>query len=428
MPSSNKLAPFQPHFRKTTLALFLALLCGCNQAETTENTPAQSAIGTVENSGASCSVNELAPYEALADISELPDPFLGLNGERITHQQQWRCRRAEIAAQFQHYELGVKPPKPESVNASIKDNVLTIEVEHEGKHIAFDAPIIYPSTGSAPYPLMIGVGRSSLNQEALDKLGIALVNFPNNDVGEQQNGSSRGKGKFFELYGSDHSASALTAWAWGISRLIDGLAQVPEAKIDNAHIGVTGCSRNGKGAIVAGAFDERIALTIPQESGSGGAASWRVSEAQQVDGQNVQTLKQIVTENVWLTESFKQFSYTVDKVPVDHHELMAMVAPRGLLVIENTSMEWLGNVSAQTTAVVAQHIYQALGAGDNMGASQVGGHNHCQYPDAQLPELNAYLQKFLLGNDSINTQVMHSDGDFKIDLDRWMPWESTYLK
>src|SRR4051812_15786894 len=87
----------------------------------------------------------------------------------------------------------------------------------------------------------------------------------------------RGQGKFYTLYGSGHSAGALTAWAWGVSRIIDALELTPAAGINPQKIGVTGCSRNGKGAIVAGALDERIALTIPQESGSGGSACWRLS-------------------------------------------------------------------------------------------------------------------------------------------------------
>ena len=93
--------------------------------------------------------------------------------------------------------------------------------------------------------------------------------------------------------GSNHPTGALMAWAWGVSRLIDAIEKTPEVRIDAKHLAVTGCSRNGKGALAAGAFDERIALTIPQESGSGGAASWRVSDFQ---GPGVQRLRQIVTE------------------------------------------------------------------------------------------------------------------------------------
>src|SRR5690606_39676002 len=160
-----------------------------------------------------------------------------------------------------------------------------------------------------------------------------------------------GNGKFYTLYGSNHGAGAMTAWAWGVSRLIDALEKTPSANIDASRLGMTGCSRNGKGALIAGALDERILLTIPQESGSGGSASWRVSDAQKAAGQNVQTLSQIVTENVWFRSSFSQFANSANRLPFDHHQVMGMIAPRALLVIENTSMEWLGNLSAYTASV-----------------------------------------------------------------------------
>jgi len=65
------------------------------------------------------------------------------------------------------------------------------------------------------------------------------------------------------------SASAMTAWVWGASRIIDTLEMTPAAQINTGRMAVTGCSRDGKGALMAGAFETRFALTIPQESGSG---------------------------------------------------------------------------------------------------------------------------------------------------------------
>lgn len=148
----------------------------------------------------------------------------------------------------------------------------------------------------------------------------------------------RGQGKFYTLYGNTHSAGALTAWAWGVSRIIDALELTPAAGINTQKIGVTGCSRNGKGAIVAGALDERVALTIPQESGSGGAACWRLSDYQKSQGTDVQTASHIITENVWFSKNFDPHVNQVNRLPFDHHSLAGLVAPRGLFVIENTGM------------------------------------------------------------------------------------------
>lgn len=404
------------------LALLTASGCGTSASH------ANGGALMVEDSGVKCTIPQFPTYSALPIIDALPDPFLSLDGKRIKRKKDWTCRRAEISAQAQRYELGEKPAKPDSVKGAVKGNEFVVTVTEDGKTISFTAEVVLPSSGEAPYPAMIGIGRSSLNNEALSKLGVAVINFPNGDVGEQLNGGSRGKGKFFELYGKEHSASAMMAWSWGVSRLIDALETTPNTNINANKLGVTGCSRNGKGALIVGAFDERIALTIPQESGSGGSASWRVSDAQKAAGQNVQTLSQITNENVWLTDSFKQFRYTATKLPFDHHEVMGLVAPRALLVIENTSMEWLGNISTQTTAVVAHSIWEALGVGENMGASQIGGHNHCQYPDSQLPELTAYVEKFLKDNNATDTNIMKTDGDFSLDIKRWVPWDVPTLR
>ena len=90
-----------------------------------------------------------------------------------------------------------------------------------------------------------------------------------------------------------------SAWAWGVSRIIDGLELVQNVlPIDLKHIAVTGCSYAGKMALFAGAFDERIALTIAQESGGGGATSWRYSQTEPAG--SVETLG--ATSHQWFSE------------------------------------------------------------------------------------------------------------------------------
>lgn len=290
------------------------------------------------------------------------------------------------------------PPKPQSVTASFSGGTLTINVSDQGKSISFAVKITTPS-GSGPFPAIIAYGGPSIPIPN----NIGVITFNNDDMAAQQSGSSRGQGKFYQLYGSGHSAGAMTAWAWGVQRIIDALEITPAANVDLTRIGVTGCSRNGKGALVAGAFDERIALTIPQESGSGGSASWRLSNFQQSQGQNVQTAPEIVQENVWFSPN-------------------AMVAPRGLFVIENTSMEWLGALSTYGCQRASKLIYQALGASANMGYSQVGNHDHCAFPSSQQTELTAFLNKFLL-NGSGTTDIFRTDTTYNnFDQTRWIPW------
>src|SRR5262249_9581862 len=157
--------------------------------------------------------------------------------------------------------------------------------------------------------------------------GVATTVLDINAIGAQSGGASRGTGRFFDLYGRDHAASSMTAWAWAVSRIIDALEKTPEANIDPRRVAVTGCSRNGKGALLAGALDERIALTIPQESGAGGSASWRVSQAQSSMGENVQTLSSAAGEQPWFRADFgANFGGSnVTKLPFDHHMVMGLV-------------------------------------------------------------------------------------------------------
>lgn len=372
-----------------------------------------------------CRVSAMPAFTSLPVIDKLPDPFRFLDGSRVKKKKFWLCRRAEIAQLAQEFQYGYKPLTASSATAgTFEEDKITVTVNDNGKSVAFTCSIVYPTAGTKPFPAVIGIGASNLNNKVLLEMGVAVINFPNNQVAQQMNAGSRGKGLFYDMYGNDHSASATMAWAWGVSRLIDALEKTPAAGIDAGRLGVTGCSRNGKGALVAGAFDERIRLTIPQEPGAGGAASWRISDAQKASGKNVQTLSQIVGENVWFKEDFMRFSQASAKLPFDQHMIAALCAPRALLVIENTSVDWLSPVSSWTTARAAHKVWQALGVPENMGFSQIGGHNHCALPDSQLPELRAYVGKFLIGNGGDDTRIMRTDGGFAVDEELWIDWKT----
>lgn len=239
----------------------------------------------------------------------------------------------------------------------------------------------------------------------------------------QVNTGSRGQGKFYQLYGTGHSASAMTAWAWGISRIIDVLETAPNSRIDLTKLAVSGCSRNGKGALVAGAFDTRIALTIPQESGSGGAGSWRISANMLASGINTQTASEIVGENVWFSKLFEPYVNQVNVLPFDHHLLAALVAPRALLIIDNTGIDWLGPRSVWGAMSTANKVWQALGIADHMGVSQVGNHNHCAFPSNEQGDLSAFVNKFLFGQ-STNTSIVKTDGANGLGFvaSQWVNW------
>lgn len=364
--------------------------------------------------GQNCSVpDDVQPEE----IANLPDPFLPLDGARITTKDEFNCRQQEISSILQQFELGTFPGAPSSVTGLLSDDTLTVEVGDGDSSISFDVSISLPSDGEGPYPAIITFGGLSIPQPD----GVGLITVENDDIAEQTDTSSRGKGAFYDLYGSNHTASATTAWAWGVSRLIDALESTEDTNIDVTKLAITGCSRDGKGALITGALEPRIALTISQESGSGGAACWRISDDEKDQGEDVQTASEIVTENVWFSTAFEQYADDVTQIPADHHMLAGLVAPRGLFVIENTDMEWNGKISTFGCMAAAHKVFEALGVPNHMGYSQVGGHDHCDFPDSQQSDLDAFVNKFLLGQET-DTDIFRTDGDFEFDEAKWANW------
>src|SRR5262245_34435580 len=204
---------------------------------TVSATGAASQTVTVTQSGAggggTCNIPPMPSFASLPADVVLPDPFEFMNGTRVTTRSEWTCRRAEIATLAQEFEYGYKPNTPFSATTGSRNgNTLTVTVTDNGRTISFNCAITYPSSGVAPFPAIIGVGGSNLNNSALSSMGVAVINFPNNEIAQQNNQSSRGVGKFYDLYGSGHSAGALMAWAWGVSRLIDAIEKTPAANID----------------------------------------------------------------------------------------------------------------------------------------------------------------------------------------------------
>jgi len=258
-----------------------------------------------------------------------------------------------------------------------------------------------------------------LPAEIFASRGIAQIPFNFTQV--MAHNQKRGNEPINKLYPELVSMGAYSAWSWGVSRLIDGLELVSkELPIDLKHLAITGCSFAGKMALFAAAFDERIALTIAQESGGGGAAAWRVSQSLPV---KVETLG--ATSHVWFMESMFQFAdKNVSRLPFDHHELMAMIAPRALLVLGNPDFVWLADESGYVSCRAAHEVWKTFGIPDRFGFSIVAGHGHCQLPKSQYPEVEAFVEKFLLGNTSANTNVTISPYP-QVDYSRWFGWWGT---
>lgn len=353
----------------------------------------------VENTGASYASPVLPKFEDLPIVKDLPNPLEWSDGSGVvTDFKDWSRRRAEIAKEIQHYEIGEKPAVgKEQVKARMSGDTLIVDVTVGSNTITLTSVITYPTKGKAPYPLMIGTSHISLPGEVLHERPLALMTYNERQV----NGYSQFRGNtdrttypFVKLYPQLIDNGAYSEWAWGLSRLIDGLQQLgPKVtKIDTEHIGVTGCSYAGKMALFCGAFDERIALTIAQEPGGGGAAAWRVSHTME----EVENLDK--TDYHWFMESLKEQFHddNVYRLPYDHHELCAMVCPRALLVLGNPDYKWLADESARQSMEAASKVWQKFGIEDRVGLSIVAGHPHCQVPESQYEIIGNFIDRFLI--------------------------------
>lgn len=376
-------------------------------------------VYNVENTSDGFPAIELPTLEQAVEIQTLPDPFAWADGSgRSTKFKDWKRRRSEIIQQMQHYELGPKPMvSKDSLEAWMDSDTLVVIVHEKGQTLTLRASIKYPE-GEGPFPAIIGVGfpTGSLPREIFEERNIAGIAFNFTQV--MSHTQKRGEEPINKLYPEHVAMGAYSAWPWGVSRLIDGLEIVGEAsRIDLSHIGITGCSFAGKMALYAGAFDERIALTITQEPGGGGMNSWRVSETLG----NVETLGR--TNRSWFLESMFQYAEkNVSRLPMDHHELAALIAPRALLVLGNPDYEWLAEESNYVSCQAARKVWEAFGIEDRMGFSIVADHMHCMLPESQYPEVEAFVDKFLLGKQEIDTHVTKAEMFKDVDYQKWMPW------
>ena len=379
----------------------------------------------VENTQAAYKAPEMNPDGLTTPQESLPNPLAWASGKgEVKNIKEWSKRRAEISAMIQYYETGIKPSvAPGDVSARMSGDSLYVDVRVGDQTLSLSTYIIYPETGEGPFPVMIGTSVMSLPRQIFEDKPVAMMIFHERQVtnyGQWGPHASRGSYEFDRLYPELRENGAYIEWAWGLSRIIDGLCQLgPEkTRIDTRHIGVTGCSYAGKMALFCGAFDERVALTIAQEPGGGGAAAWRVSHT--LEG--VEDLEH--TDYNWFKESFRDtFSgERVSNIPYDRHELCAMVCPRALLILGNTDYQWLADESGYVSANAARKVWERFGIADRMGWSIEGGHPHCMLPESQYPEVEAFVDRFLLGKDDVNTVVMKAPMFEDVDLDRWIKY------
>jgi hypothetical protein len=394
----------------------------------TAGTGAVAPMSSRENDLGDCSVAALPDSNTLPAIAKLPDPFKQLDGTRISTKAAWHCRQAEIRKQAEKYAYGTKPPKPQSVTGTITNTNITVKVMDNGKSTSFSAAVVLPSSGSAPYPAIIVYGGLGLgfgapmDSTVINGEGIALINYDVGVAGKEGTPRNNKQGAFYDIAGSDSSAGLLVAWSWGASRMIDVIEQSDGKLLKADAIAVTGCSRFGKGAFAAGAFDERIPLTMPIESGTGGVPIWRgIAE------EGAQTLSSAYSEQPWFGDAFNAFTGSPTKAPIDTHEMIGLIAPRGLFIMDNPTIANLGPKAAHVAALAGAEIYKALGAGDNISYySDVQNGTHCSMRPEWSAPLKSNIRKFLKKTGS-DPGVIKAAASATGDVSKWIDWTTPQL-
>src|SRR5690606_17708744 len=176
--------------------------------------------------------------------------------------------------------------------------------------------------------------------------GYAFATFHESDIDPDKHDFTDGIHAAYasEIPVGPSSWGTIAAWSWGLRRCIDYL--VTDAAINPAQVAVIGHSRRGKTALLTAALDERVALVVPHQSGTGGMALSRRN-----DQETTERINRVFPH--WFCDNFTQFDLQEDKLPVDQHLLVALVAPRALLDTEGLLDTWANGKSALKGLVAA---------------------------------------------------------------------------
>ncbi len=330
----------------------------------------------------------------------MPDVLTFKDGTKMTSADQWPKRRAEIVEDFEREVYG---RIPKNVPKVTWETTSTVEGESGGIEtvtktlvghvdnsafpkikVAIQASFTVPKHAAGRVPIIIQFGfgfgfggkaggkggASSWQQQALNKgwgygtIDPNSVQGDNNRLREGVIGlTNKGEPRSPDDWG------ALRAWGWGVSCLIDYFEANPDSGVDPTKVCITGVSRYGKAALVAAAFDTRIAAGFVASSGAGGAKLFRRDFGE-------------LLENLagrggyhWMAGNFLKYAAdeatfgkkAVADLPVDQHQLVALCAPRLCFIsygVVPGDPNWVDARGSFMAGVLAGPAYRLLGKRD----------------------------------------------------------------
>ncbi|MBE2216322.1 MAG: acetylxylan esterase [Opitutaceae bacterium] len=345
--------------------------------------------------------------EAKTGAYTLPDPLTLSDGQPVRDARTWwERRRPEILRLLEDQQFGRVPGRPPGLRFEVTDpgtpafdgkavrRQVTIHFSEE--HFV-DLLIYLPAAATRPVPVLlqlgwvpnnlsvddpgVKVGRRwdrdqarrvpaapdparqgpprSLTVLPLVERGYATAVFNYTDVEPDAPGAIAQGIRGTTLAPGETTLApdawgAIAAWTWGISRVIDYLET--DVGIDARRIAVTGASRLGKTVLWAGAREPRIACVIASISGEGGAALSRRNY-----GETVAHLVAPTRYPYQFAANYQAWAGHADEAPFDAHLLLALIAPRPLLLQTGSTDKWSDPYGEFLAAKAATPVYTLLG-------------------------------------------------------------------
>lgn len=305
---------------------------------------------------------ELPPkFSAMPSQPFLPNPLEG-----ITSTADWEKRRQEIRGQIEHWMTGRMPPAPDNLRTvvtgeerkgdlTIRDVRLEFGPDHRG---TLRLQLLIPA-GDGPRPVFLTNQNRTRpwTATAVARGYIGVIYFATDPA----YGYGDDSDQYIELY-PDYDFSCLARWAWAGSRAVDYLVTLPE--VDSTRIAITGHSRNAKQALIAAAFDERIAAVVPSSGNTGECNPWRYTS----DPYVTESIEQITTNfSHWFHPRLRFFTGREDKLPFDQNSMIALVAPRSILLSCSYTEEQGSDFGFEINYRALCDIYKYVGAPGHLG-------------------------------------------------------------
>lgn len=366
-------------------------------------------------------------------IKPVPNLLVFDDGSLVQTEDDWNIRRQEVKEKIIETEYGSIPGRPDAINLtqisyqaltgghSLTIYNITIIADNDTLSNAFDVRLwLYCPSGSGPFPAIVKVSpdgtgtQEPMNQTILNR-GYVYACYDHTALDPDTKGHDI-EGPCQQAY-PGYSWGSLGVWAWGAMRIVDCLvneswvndtASLPEINADQ--LIVTGHSRRGKTALLAGVLDERIDMVVPNGSGCGGAGSFLIQ------GLGSETIALITSPHLyksWFNEDFHQYACNERALDFDQHFMRALVAPRLILSTDGLGDDWANPIGTQAMYQASQPVFDLLGVLENNAIHyRLGGHGFLAEDFSVL--LN-FADKMLLGK-SVSDEFYMTPYDFEVPI------------